>query len=98
MTCLTHTYEHSNTFTHTHSLSHTQTESCSLTDRQATDAEAGRTRGDAYVMPASGCYTTSMFTRTSCPERTHKDLQRHRRTHRISDPTNTVTFPEHGDF
>lgn len=42
-----------------------------LSHRQATDAEAGQTRGDAYVTAASGCYTTSMFTRTKRPVRTH---------------------------
>lgn len=47
------------------------TQSPSVTDRQATAAEAGRTRRDAYVTAASGCYTTGMFTRTSRPELTH---------------------------
>lgn len=65
------------------------TQSLSGTDRQATAAEAGRTRRDAYVTAASGCYTTGMFTRTSRPERSH--------THKDVPNTHTLAPEEHGD-
>ncbi len=76
-----------------------QTESiCSLTDRQAIDAEGGRMRGHAYVTMASGYYTTSMFTRTSSPVRTHththKDV-------RVTDTQNTLArtdLDKHSDI
>lgn len=54
---------------HTQTDTHTHTHSCF--HRQATNAKAGQTKGDAYVTAASGCYTTSMFTRTKRSVRTN---------------------------
>lgn len=86
------TYTASHTQAHTRrglSLSLSQTESCSLADRQATDAQTGPTMGDAYVTAASGCYTTSMFTRTSRPVRTRTHRRTHTRAHK-DEPRHTL--------
>ena len=54
----------SHTHTHTHTNARTCTHTPGCFHRQATNAKADRTKRDAYVTAASGCYTTSMFTRT----------------------------------
>lgn len=53
------------------SLTHRHTYTHGCFHRQATNAKAGQTKGDAYVTAASGCYTTSMFTRTKRSVRTN---------------------------